>query len=167
MAGMLGARVSASGTAHADEPAAPEADTNPATRPPPAARVNLVLVGAAVAVGWYGAAVGTSYLWTRSDAAPSLRIPIAGPYMALAKSGCSGREPDCTTLTVVLRTLLTTLSLVGQTGGLLAALDGAFVPTRAASPDVRPRARARAAHVAVLPTSVGASGAGLAVIGDF
>src|SRR5690349_10245564 len=110
-------------SAHADEPVAPEADTNPSTFPPPAARPNLLLIGAALTVGWYGAAVGTSYLWDKSDSASSLRIPVAGPYMALAKTGCSSRESGCNTFVVIVRTVLTSLSLVGQTGGVLAMIE--------------------------------------------
>jgi hypothetical protein len=128
--------------------------------------VNLVLVGAGVAVFWYGAAVGTSYLWPDADGAASLRIPVAGPYMALAKTGCSSAEPDCTTLTVVVRTLFTGLSAIGQTGGVLAALEGVFVPSRG-----RPRApsgRAEpAAHVAVAPAALGPGGLGLGLLGTF
>src|SRR5438045_7068667 len=105
--GLVAALVAASSfapSAHAEEPVAPEADTNPSTVPPPAARPNLLLVGAALTLGWYGAAVGTSYLWDKSDSASSLRIPVAGPYMALAKTGCGDRESSCNTLAVVLRT---------------------------------------------------------------
>src|SRR5215831_12971783 len=78
----------------ADEPLPPETDTNPTTRPQSSAKPNLILIGAAVTAGWYGIAVGTSYLWPDSDGAGSLRIPVAGPYMALAKTGCSDAEPS-------------------------------------------------------------------------
>ncbi|HEX7668041.1 MAG TPA: hypothetical protein VF395_00575 [Polyangiaceae bacterium] len=162
--------------AHAEEPLAPAADTNPSTAPPPSARPNLVLIGAAVTAGWYGAAVGTSYLWPDSDGASALRIPVAGPYMALAKTGCSSRESlvdSCGTFTVVLRTILTSLSAVGQTGGVLAMLEGVFVPTSTAA---RSASRASAArkvrgpHIAVAPVPAGASGVnglGFGVFGEF
>jgi hypothetical protein len=170
--GLLAAFVAASSfapSAHADEPVAPEVDTNPSTLPPPAARPNLLLVGAAFTVGWYGVAVGTSYLWDKSDSASALRIPVAGPYMALAKTGCSSNESSCNTFTVFIRTVLTSLSLVGQTGGILAMLEGAFVRTGAgASIKERPaRVKPPTRHVAVVPTSVSATGAGVAVFGEF
>ena len=62
-AAIMAASMAIAPAAHADEPIPPEADTNPSTYPPPAARPNLMLVGAAVAIGWYGAALGSSYLW--------------------------------------------------------------------------------------------------------
>jgi hypothetical protein len=132
-----------------------------------------MLVGAAVAVGWYGAAVGSSYLWQHADSSPSLRIPVAGPYMSLAKTGCSPAEQTCDTFTVVLRTLITSLSLVGQTGGLLAVLEGAFVPTAAPVSESQraPKREAHhahhASHVAIVPTPTSAGGAGFSIVGDF
>jgi hypothetical protein len=153
--------------AHADEPVAPEADTNPSTYPTPAARPNLLLVGAAVTVGWYGAALGSSYLWKDADSSPPLRIPIAGPYMSLAKTGCSSAELNCDTFTVVLRTIITSLSMVGQTGGLLAMVEGAFVPTAVPARTSLHMPKHEAHHVAIMPTPTSAGGAGFAIVGDF
>jgi hypothetical protein len=158
--------------ARADEPIPPQIDTNPASYPPPSTRTNLLLVGAGVTVGWYGVAFGTSYLWPDSDGASSLRIPVAGPYMALAKTGCSDNESSCNTFTVIVRTILTSLSAVGQTGGLLVMLEGAFVPTQtgtAAPAPTRPRnvSERPFSHVAVAPAPVGASGLGVGVLGEF
>src|ERR1700753_4265343 len=155
------ASVATSNTARADEPVRPEVDTNPAEYPGPSTRPNLILVGAAVTVGWYGAAVGTSYLWKNADSSPSLRIPIAGPYISLGKTGCSSAESSCNTFTVVVRTVITSLSLVGQTGGLLAVLEGAFVPTAQRLERASTRSPARS-HVAVAPTPL-SSGGGISV----
>jgi hypothetical protein len=165
-AALVVSSVAISNSALADEPVAPEVDTNPSELPAPAARPNLMLVGAAVTVGWYGAAVGSSYLWRHADSSPSLRIPIAGPYMSLGKTGCSNGESGCNTFAVIVRTVITSLSLVGQTGGLVAVLEGAFVPTasrleRASVP------KPATSHVAIAPTPMSAGGAGIAVIGDF
>jgi hypothetical protein len=172
LAGVVAAALTGASPAHADEPLAPESDTNPSRLPPPSTRVNLVLVGAAVTAGWYGASVGMSYLWPDSDVASPLRIPVVGPYMALGKTGCTDAEPDCTTVTVVFRTALTAISAVAQTGGVLAILEGAFVPTaapRATSSDApRDAAADRArSHVAVAPAPMGASGVGVGIYGDF
>lgn len=123
-AGVLGTR-----DACADEPIEPEKNTNPSVLPASSARPNLILVGAAITAGWYGASYGMSYLWPDSDGAEPLRIPVAGPYMALAKTGCSDRETSCGTFTLVLRTILTGLAAVGQTGGVLAMVEGVFVQT--------------------------------------
>jgi hypothetical protein len=156
--------------ARADEPLPPEADTNPRTRPQPSAQVNLVLVGAAVTAGWYGAAVGVSYLWSDSDGASALRIPVAGPYMALAKTGCSDAEPFCDTFTVVFRTILTTLSAVGQTGGILVMGEGLFLPTAPRArrgSEAAPPPRLVRPTVSVAPSAIGPSGYGLSLSGNF
>lgn len=175
LAGVVAAALTGAVPAHADEPVAPEADTSPSRLPPPSTRMNLVLVGAAVTAGWYGGSVGMSYLWPDSDGAASLRIPVAGPYMALAKTGCSANEPSCDTVLLVVRTVLTSLAAVGQTGGVLAMIEGLFVPagpSRAAAGDAPRRTRALAAehpaaHVAVAPAAVGAGGVGLGIYGNF
>lgn len=174
-AGLAAALLSWSAVVHAEEPVAPEVDTNPSVAPPPSTRPNLVLVGAAVAAGWYGAAYGTSYLWPNADAASSLRIPVAGPFMYLAKTGCTSRESSCTTLDVVVRTILMSLSAVGQTGGILAMVEGVFVPTSSAPPNASRASHARAptVHVAIAPTGAGASetnranGLNFEVFGEF
>ena len=162
---ILAASIAIAPAARADEPVAPEADTNPSTYPPPSARPNLLLVGAAVTVGWYGAALGSSYLWKDAESSPPLRIPIAGPYMSLAKTGCSSAELNCDTFTVVIRTIITSLSMVGQTGGLLAMIEGAFVPTQVPAPSSHAPKHER--HVAIVPTPTNAGGAGFAIVGDF
>jgi hypothetical protein len=162
--------LSSSRIARADEPRPPEADTNPRTRPQSSAQVNLILVGAGVTAGWYGVAVGTSYLWPESDGASALRIPVAGPYLALAKTGCGENETFCDTITVVLRTIITTLSAVGQTGGVLVLGEGLFLPTAPAGhrrADSPPPQRLVRPNVTVTPSAVGPSGYGLSVFGNF
>jgi hypothetical protein len=168
-AALVVASVAKSDVARADEPVRPQRDTNPSEYPAPSTRPNLMLVGAAVAVGWYGAAVGSSYLWKQADSSPSLRIPVAGPYMSLGKTGCSSGESSCNTFTVIVRTVITSLSLVGQTGGLLAVLEGAFVPTasRLERPEHGAAPKRVTSHVAVAPTPMSAGGAGISVMGDF
>ena len=150
-------------SARADEPLPPPPDTNPAVFPTPPAQPNLLLIGAVVAAGWYGGAVGLSYAWPDSDGASALRIPVAGPYMALAETGCSDREPTCGTLVVIFRTALTAFSAVGQTGGVLAMVEGLFLPTRRE----RPSAAAPPPQVAVTPMVSAGDGVGIAVTTNF
>jgi hypothetical protein len=130
----------------------------------------LVLVGAAVTAGWYGVAVGTSYLWPDSDGASALRIPVVGPYMALAKTGCGEAETYCDTFGVVVRTVFTVLTAVGQTGGVLAMGEGLFLPTapraRRASPE-QPPLRLVRPKATVAPVTMGRSGVGLSLSGTF
>lgn len=157
----------------ADEPLPPEADTNPRTQPQPSAQPNLILIGAAVTAGWYGIAVGTSYLWPDSDGAGSLRIPVAGPYMALAKTGCGSGEPNCDTVALIFRTVVTALSAIGQTGGVLAMAEGVFLTTsngRSRRGDAAPESLARVPakpHISVTPVSVGQNGFGVSLFGNF
>ena len=163
-----------SAPAAADEPKPPERDTNPEEFPETPAQPNLLLIGGVVTGVWYGAALGTSYLWSDSPGASDLRIPIAGPYMALAKTGCGSAEVGCGTFTVVLRTILTSLAAVGQTGGVLAMVEGAFLPT-AASGAGAPRSAAAlrlvgeagGPEVRLEPVSTGAEGFGFGVVGAF
>jgi hypothetical protein len=118
--------------AHAGDPAddlKPQHD--PGVLPPDTTSNSMLLTGAALTVGWYGAAVGTSYLWQDSPGAKDLRIPVAGPVLALAKTGCSDEE-DCNAVWVVFRTILSSLSAVGQVGGVAVMAEALFLP-RAAS----------------------------------
>lgn len=117
-------------SARADEPEPPEPDRNPNVYPRPSARPNLVLIGGVVTGVWYGGAVGMSYAWPHAPRASALKIPVAGPYMALAETGCGTHERGCGTLRVVFRTILTSLSAVGQAGGILAAVEGLFLRTK-------------------------------------
>lgn len=119
----------------ADEPvpttAAAEPDSD--VHPPASARTNTLIVGAATTVGFYGMAVGTSYLWPSSPVSGDLRIPVAGPYMALFGAGCGDTELGCGTFTAVLRTLFAGLSAVGQTGGVLMLAEAAFMRTNSSA----------------------------------
>ncbi len=170
-AGLLGSLVFAPRTVRADEPVVAEVDANPSTYPPPAVQTNLLLVGAAVTAGWYGAALATSFAWRDADSAAALRFPVAGPYMALAKTGCSTRESSCDVGVVITRTVITSLSAIGQVGGLLGLLEGVFLPTSAAPASAHGQDAAGAdpgvEHVAVVPTSFGPGGLGIGIAGDF
>jgi hypothetical protein len=166
-AALVSACIATGHDVHADEPVPPEVDLNPSSYPPPAARPNLMLVGAGVTVAWYGIALGTSYGWKNADSSSSLRIPVAGPYMALAKPAhCADTETNCSTFSVIIRTVITSLSLVGQTGGVLAMLEGAFVPTSAVPADASRASRPVKHYVAVVPTPM-SDGGGVAVFGEF
>ena len=130
--------------------------------PGPAARTNALIGGAAMAIGWYGAGVGTSLLWSDAPGADDLYIPVAGPWMALAQTGCPDSEPDCSIVEVILRATLTTLSGVGQIGGLAIIGEGLFVPVRESSASNAPKLRAH-----VQPVVAGRDGWGLGVVGTF
>ena len=97
--------------------------------PPPAAKRNLLIVGLTSTALWYGGALGVSYAVDDPAMAKDLRIPFAGPWMALSHTGCNG-GPDCNTFLVVLGAILTSLDGVGQIAGLGLAGEGLFMPTQ-------------------------------------
>lgn len=103
----------------AGDPAEDQNPTHdPAVVPPQGTSTKMMIAGGAIALGWYGVGVGTSYLWQDSPGSHDLRVPVVGPIQALTKTRCSDAESGCNTFTLVLRTLLTSLSAVGQVGGL-------------------------------------------------
>jgi hypothetical protein len=123
----LGVLVPWSGRAGADEPTLAEAHYDPTEYPPPGTRGRLLLTGAGLTVGWYAAALGSSFLWRDAPNAKDLRIPVAGPWLALTDVGCGSKERDCETAIVVFRTAVTIISGVGQLGGLFVFWEGLFV----------------------------------------
>ena len=130
--------------------------------PPPSAPENHLIGGAAMTVGWYGVGVGTSFLWSDAPGAEELRIPVAGPWMSLAETGCPKDDPDCSIVIVILQAVLTTLSGVGQVGGLAVMGEALFVPTR--EPRTASQTREVAAQVQPLVSS---DRIGLGVAGTF
>lgn len=112
----------------------PGAAPPPAELPTPGTRTAVMLTGAAVFVGWYGAAVGQSFLWPDAPAAEKLRIPVVGPWMMVAKAGCHPDETECTDVIAVIRAILAGATAVGQLGGLAVMAEGAFLTTAPAKP---------------------------------
>lgn len=157
--------------ARADEPERPSY-VDPDVYPPPNTQLELAAVGVGVTGLWYGAALGFSYLWPDAPGAKELRTPVAGPWMALGKTGCASDDPGCSTFVVVLRAILTTLDAVGQTGGVLVAGEALFLPTQeqSARPAQRAPRRLRrepSAVVRPVPFTTGKDAVGLGLVGRF
>jgi len=155
----------------ADEPVRPSY-VDPDAYPPNGTQLNLALVGLGATAAWYGAAAGFSYLWPDAPGANDLRIPVAGPWMALADTGCADDDPGCSKFVVVVRAILTTLDAVGQTGGVLVAGEALFMPTQeaAAEPQRKPLPRLRreqSLSLTPVPVLTGRDGVGLGVVGRF
>lgn len=144
---------------------APEAE-----RPSPGAAGRLALTGGIVTGVWYGGALGASLLFPDAPGADDLRIPVAGPFLALADTGCSDSEPDCDTVLVVVRAILTTIDGIGQAGGLGMVLESLFLPTaesstRASSPSSD--SATSETEITPVPIVAGKDGIGLGVVGRF
>jgi hypothetical protein len=132
--------------------------------PTRAAPINLALTGAAVTGVWYGGALGASFIWHEQPFTPSLRIPIAGPWLAMTKDmECTTNPPDfeCDTAFEVVRYVLLAVDGVGQATGLAFMLEALFMPSAPAAPP--PREKSAHARLRPFPLVTGdAVGVGLA-----
>jgi hypothetical protein len=143
-------------------PAPPAADL-----PPPGARTTHIVAGLATTVVSYGFALGASFLVEPADfnGAKDLRIPLAGPWMALGRTGCPASEPpDCNKVPLVLGAILTIFDGVAQAGGLGIVGEGLFLNTSNAR---AARQKAEGPVVHALPFNFGKDGVGLGVVGTF
>jgi hypothetical protein len=153
---------------HAEEPAAEAALPSPpppADLPPPGARTTTIVAGAGTTLVSYGLAVGASFLIEEEDyrGQKDLRIPIAGPWMALGRTGCPTSNPDCSKIPLAFGALLAILDGVAQVGGLAVVGEGLFLKT-----SNKPTAqKAEGPTVHAVPLNFEKGGVGLGVIGTF
>jgi hypothetical protein len=112
----------------------------------------------------YGLAVGGSYLFPDFRGASDLRIPVAGPWLALGRTGCPENDPDCSPVLLVLGAVLMIFDGVTQAGGLAIVGEGLFLNT--SSGRATPRKAAGPTWRAV-PLNLGKDGTGLGVVGTF
>ena len=165
---ILGLCLAWPGMAAAEEPTVDEVAYHPSELPPDAARGRVLIVGLALTAGWYGASVGTSYLWPDAPNAEDLRLPVVGPWLALADAGCGDDESGCSTFTVVARSTLAVVSGVGQLGGLIAIGEGIFMSTGSPAAPTQKGARLRGHEPAVAAVPVMLpNGAGIEFVGRF
>jgi hypothetical protein len=169
--GLLLFLLSFAGAAHAEEPPPSNHDLSgpapaPADLPPPGARTNLIVAGAATTVVSYGLALGASFMVEEADfrGAKDLRIPLAGPWMALAKTDCPESNPGCSKAALVVSAILTLFDGVAQAGGLALIGEGLFLKTSSARPAPQ---KAEGPTVRALPVSFEKGGVGLGVVGSF
>lgn len=111
-----------------------KAETVPAEAPPPGTRGTLALTGGLVFAGWYGLAIAESYAYPKAPEASSLRIPVVGPWMTIAKAGCAPEESGCTTAIAVIRAVVAGVSAVAQVGGLAVVAEAALLPSARPKP---------------------------------
>jgi hypothetical protein len=130
-----------------------------------------MLAGAATTTAWYGLALGGGLLWPNSPGGDDLVIPVAGPWMALADTGCPDGKPNCAKWWVVVRAILIGIDGVGQAGGLAAMAEAAFMPTEPTKVSrprrVLPGWSSGSFDLVALPMVTGRDAVGLGVIGSF
>jgi hypothetical protein len=132
--------------------------------PSPSARGNLLIAGGVTLASWYALALGSSYLWPDTVGAKDLRIPVAGPWLAFAHSGC-GPVASCSEVIVVIRAIATALDGIGQASGVAFVGEGLFLPTQEPK---RVPAEALQQHFELHPTfDAGKNTVGFGVLGVF
>ncbi len=112
--------------------------------PPAPVKWNLIGAGLGTTLAFYAAAQPFSYAWPDTPGVRELRIPVVGPWMALAQSGCADTDPDCSIAWVAARSVLMVLDGLGQIGGLGIALEGLLVSTSPVDPQSQIRQPTRA-----------------------
>src|SRR5450432_1855965 len=173
--------------AHAQTPpaAAPGVEFEEPEYPPPSTRWKVLGAGLGTTAVFYGAALGSSYLFPDEPGMDQMKKPIIGPWLALANGGCPDGG-DCSTALAIVRVVFTALDGAAQAGGLAVALEGMFMPTQESgaprAPSVAPpspRAPAPTTpspspsngdkNLFFLPTpmTVGAGGVGVGIVGRF
>ncbi|HEY6079914.1 MAG TPA: hypothetical protein VIW29_13965 [Polyangiaceae bacterium] len=137
----------------------------PVDSPPPGARANHILAGIGVTAVGYGLAVAGSYLTSEYPGEKQLRIPVVGPWMAVARTGCPADEPDCSPFGLAFGAALVIFDGIVQAGGLAIIGEGLFLRT-SSRPAPAPK---KAAHLSVraVPLDFGKRGLGLGFAGTF
>ena len=141
-------------------------------KPPASTRWLLIGAGLGVTGAFYGAGYGIGALWPDAPGKHELKIPVAGPFMDLAHTGCPKNDSNCSTFALVVRTVLISLDALGQAGGVGLLLEGAlFSPSGIEPPRTgrnhRLTRRAETASVVAVPWTDGQTGLGLGLAGRF
>ncbi|WP_433929584.1 hypothetical protein AB3662_38080 [Sorangium cellulosum] len=139
-----------------------EEQAAPPRYPPSSVRPKLIVGGVAVTALAYGAGFLAATSWPDVPGSSELKIPIAGPWMALAKNGCAADDPDCGAKLYV-RGALTVVGGLAQLAGLALVGEGIFMTTEG-----RPAQPPSTSALTVLPAPViTATGMGMGVVGTF
>jgi hypothetical protein len=143
------------GTARAED------EVKPMRYPPSSVRLPLIAGGVLVTGAAYGIGFLAATQWSDAPGASQLKIPVAGPWLSLAKNGCN--EDSCGA-TPYIRGVLTFIGGLAQLGGLGLIGEGIFMTTEA--PRREAAAPPRRVTVQALPI-VTAQTAGVGVLGTF
>jgi hypothetical protein len=141
-------------------------------KPPASTRWLLIGAGLGTTGAFYGATYGIGALWSDAPGKNDLKIPVAGPFMDLAHTGCPKNNSDCSTFELVVRTVLVSLDALGQAGGVGLLLEGAlFSPSGIEPPRTSRNQRltrtTETPSVIAVPWTDGQTGLGLGLAGRF
>lgn len=136
-------------------------EAQPALRYPPSSiRWKLILGGVFITGAAWGAGFAIASQWPDAPGSDGLKIPVAGPWIALGQNGCNG---DCGP-EVYLRGVGYVVSGIVQLGGLGLIGEGIFMTTES----VRSKPRAPRSAFTVRPTPlVTGRTTGLGIVGTF
>lgn len=157
----------ASAATAADSAATPESPAAVASptavtlerHPPSTVRTSILFAGLGFTAAAYGITALTSYGFPSAPNAQELRLPVIGPWLALATNRCPAEEPDCGAI-VYGRGILEVLSGLAQLGGLAIATESLFLTTE--TPSTQPAAVSFSVRPSVTPSL-----AGFSVVGTF
>jgi hypothetical protein len=178
LASLAGASSARAEPPPATEPALAPVSVDQPEHPAPITRLTTIGAGVGMTAVWYGAAAGMSYAFPDAPGARDLRLPVVGPWLAIAHNGCADTDPDCSTTWLVLRTIFTAIDGFGQAGGPLVVLEGILmrtevppsagaVPSKAPGTAPLPKDDGKNLLWLPLPRTVGSRGIGLGVSGRF
>ena len=143
-----------------EEARAKEAEPEVLRYPPSSVRLPLIMGG----VGLFGVAYGltalSSRVWDTVPGADHMLIPVVGPWVALAQSGCAPEDTDGCTVALVFRSVLLVLDGIAQGAALGLVGEGLFMTTEANAPEPD------ATSLMVTP-NVGPHHTGLSLTGTF
>jgi hypothetical protein len=165
----------AAGEARADEPVdARVAASTPSSSvyavdglryPPPSTRFKVIGAGVGLEAALWGVGFAFASAFPEVPGTTELKIPVAGPWMMLAKSGCASDDPDCGAKKYI-RGVFLVLDGFAQAAAIGLIVQGIVMKTEA--PRVKSALTFRRGEVTMSPLPiVGPTLTGLGVGGTF
>ncbi|MSP23984.1 MAG: hypothetical protein EXR75_02240 [Myxococcales bacterium] len=145
--------------ADADEPAGVVSEPPAMRYAPTRTRLPILAGGLGLMGTAYGLSAASAAGWPAVPGSERLYIPVVGPWLALAETGCSPDDAGCDAI-LYMRGILYVVDGLTQLGGLGIAAEGIFMTTEA---DAAPIARTSLRFAPI----VTAHAAGLGVVGSF
>lgn len=158
---LAAAALSIAPSARAEDPPAP-----PVRYPPSSVRPKLIVGGVAVTGIAYGAAFLAGESTSTWPGSPDMKIPIAGPWIALAKNGCPPENPGCDAF-VYLRAGLLVVDGLLQAAGLAIVAEAIVMKTEATPAAPATPAKPVASFTFQPAPFVTPTSAGLGFVGTF